>query len=244
MMNWQPIETAPADGQCLLWVDTDDGGEVMKLYRDGDGSWLYEGEPTYCAGAYINPTHWMPLPPPPAADRELLEAAGRKRERHGMNKSPEHQAWVGMRQRCCNPNKREWPHYGGRGINVCERWQASFLAFLEDVGTRPTDKHSLDRIDVDGNYEPGNVRWATQQEQIDNTRIVRIIAIGNKAQSISAWEREMGLSKGQVRAREASGWSLEDAILTPSVKGQKRVMNVQRDYSTYKRDGHGRYEAS
>lgn len=65
--GWQPIATAPEDGQCLLWVKTDDGGEVMKLYRDKKGNWLYEGEPTYCTGFYIEPTHWMPLPHPPTS---------------------------------------------------------------------------------------------------------------------------------------------------------------------------------
>ena len=63
--EWMPIETAPKDGQCLLWVKTDDGGEVMKLTRDADGAWLYEGEPTYSATFYIEPTHWMPLPASP-----------------------------------------------------------------------------------------------------------------------------------------------------------------------------------
>lgn len=66
MSEWQPIETAPKGGPLLLWVDTDDGGEPMVLYRNADGDWLYDGEPTYCASFYLNPTHWMPLPPPPA----------------------------------------------------------------------------------------------------------------------------------------------------------------------------------
>lgn len=156
-------------------------------------------------------------------DRELLKlAAKRKRERHGMNKSPEHRAWVHMRQRCSNPRKREWPHYGGRGIKVCEAWEQSFLAFYEDVGQRPSPKHSLDRINNDRGYEPGNVRWALQQQQVENTSVVRMVTICGRTQSISAWERENGLAKGQVRAREASGWSLEEAITTPSVPGQKK----------------------
>jgi hypothetical protein len=181
------------------------------------------------------------------SDRELLEkaalAAG-KRERHGMNKSPEHRAWVHMRQRCTNPRKREWPHYGGRGIKVCARWMDSFIAFFADVGTRPSPKHSLDRIDVNGDYEPGNVRWATQAQQIENTTVARLVTIGGKTQTISAWEREMALPRGTVGRREASGWSIEEAITTPSVKGQKLHMTVRRDYSTYERDWHGRYKSA
>lgn len=165
------------------------------------------------------------------------------RERHGMNKSPEHRAWVHMKQRCSNKKKREYEHYGGRGIKVHPGWQTSFLAFLRDVGPRPSVKHSLDRIDVNGDYEPGNVRWATQQEQKENTRVVRMVTLDGRTQSVSAWEREKGLSRGQVRMRESAGWTTEEAILTPSVKGQKRHMKVQRDFSTYKRDSNGRFEA-
>ena len=73
--GWQPIETAPANGQCLVWCDTDDGGEVMKLCRDEKGNWLYEGEPTYATSFYIEPTHWRELPPPPSsAQREVGNA--------------------------------------------------------------------------------------------------------------------------------------------------------------------------
>ena len=170
-------------------------------------------------------------------DRELLEAAAkapRKYEKHGMDRTPEHRAWVSMKQRCNNPKKKEYPHYGGRGIKVCDEWMHSFAAFYRHVGDRPTGKHSIDRIDVNGGYEPGNVRWATQQEQIDNTTVVRMVSLNGRTQSISAWERELGLSKGQVRSREASGWSLEQAILTPSVKAQKIRKYVPQGYSRLK----------
>ena len=177
------------------------------------------------------------------SDRELLELAakGRRRERHGLNKSPEHRAWVHMRQRCSNPNKKEWPHYGGRGIRVCERWNKSFVAFLSDMGRRPSPNHSVDRINVNGNYEPGNVRWATKQQQIENTRVVRMVTINGCTKSISAWERENRLPRGTVRRREQSGWSLAEAITTPTVRGQKLHMNVKRDYARAERDWHGRY---
>lgn len=171
-------------------------------------------------------------------------AAGRKRERHGMDRTPEHRAWVGMKQRCNNPKKKDYQHYGGRGISVCPAWLVSFKAFYSDVGPRPSAAHSLDRIDVNRGYEPGNVRWATHQQQVENTRVVRLVTVSGKTQSVSAWEREMGLSKGQVRSREASGWSIEEAIMTPSIKGQKLHSNVKRDYSCYARDGNGRYTAS
>ncbi len=84
--------------------------------------------------------------------------------------APEYLAWIAMRVRCTNPKAQAWRRYGGRGIQVCERWMWSYEAFLADVGRRPSPKHSIDRIDNDGHYEPGNVRWATRSQQNANQR--------------------------------------------------------------------------
>lgn len=89
---------------------------------------------------------------------------------HGMNKTPEHRAWSSMIQRCTNEKQDSFADYGGRGITVCERWLRSFEAFFINVGPRPSPAHTLDRKDTNGNYEPGNVRWATRAQQAQNRR--------------------------------------------------------------------------
>lgn len=89
----------------------------------------------------------------------------------GKKDIPEYNAWENMKQRCYDPNKTGYYAYGARGITVCERWKNSFPDFLSDMGKRPSSKHSLDRYpNYKGNYEPGNCRWATKEEQVRNTR--------------------------------------------------------------------------
>ncbi len=89
---------------------------------------------------------------------------------HGLSKDPTHISWSSMKSRCTNPGSGSYKHYGGRGITVCDRWLNSFDNFLKDMGLRPTGT-TLDRYpDKNGNYEPGNCRWATWSEQMSNRR--------------------------------------------------------------------------
>lgn len=101
------------------------------------------------------------------AQRESLGARNRT---HGASRSVEYNSWIGMKMRCSNPKDGRYEEYGGRGISVFPEWESSFEAFLAYMGLRPTSAHSLDRIDNDGNYEPGNVRWADRVTQTQNRR--------------------------------------------------------------------------
>lgn len=120
----------------------------------------------------------------------LLRETTRDRSRtHGLTKSRTHVIWVAMKQRCTNPKTKRYDLYGGRGITVCDRWMHSFENFLADMGEVP-DGLSLDRFpDVDGNYEPGNCRWATDVEQVYNRRVISNAGIHNISwqQSLKRW---------------------------------------------------------
>jgi hypothetical protein len=113
--------------------------------------------------------------------KELLakRSTGQRHTRtHGMNGTPEYRAWDSMLTRCNNPKSKPYPRYGGRGIKVCDRWR-KFENFLADMGPRPSKDLSLDRIDNDGNYEPGNCRWATIKEQNNNKSNCRHLRQGS-----------------------------------------------------------------
>lgn len=134
----------------------------------------------------------------------------------GATRPPEYHVWAQMIARCENPNYKCWNNYGGRGIQVCERWRTSFSSFLEDMGQRPTSGHQLDRINNNGDYCPENCRWATRIENNANKRDNHVLTVGGTSMCIAEWARELGLRPGQIHNRLRRGWSVEDA-LNPSL---------------------------
>lgn len=123
---------------------------------------------------------------------------------HGMRKSREYSTWSAMRGRCCNPSHKDFPSYGGRGISVCPEWVASFSAFYEHVGPRPVGT-TLDRIDGRGNYEPGNVRWATLREQAQNRDCTTIVRTPSGTMALVDYARMIGLTRGAAHLRLKRG---------------------------------------
>lgn len=132
----------------------------------------------------------------------------------GKGGTPEWRGWRAMRTRCNNPNDIFYARYGGRGIKVCDRWQSSFENFLEDMGKKPTIKHTLDRIDNSGDYEPSNCRWATQAEQANNKRNNRTVTYGGKTMTVAEWAKELGCGYMELydRVRPRRKLSAEEAF--------------------------------
>lgn len=141
---------------------------------------------------------------------------------HGFSKrgrvQPEYRAWAQMRARCLNKQSTVYRHYGGRGIQVCERW-ALFEAFLSDMGEKPSAAHTLDRIDPNGNYEPSNCRWATWKQQQQNRRNNRIVTYNGLTASLAEVCDANGLKYKTVHARLSKGMPLEVAMLQRDLRG-------------------------
>jgi len=142
--------------------------------------------------------------------RSFEEARLTANLRHGMYRTGVYVSWAQMIQRCTNPKHKDFQRYSARGITVCARWR-SFENFLADMGERPAGM-TLDRKDNDGNYAPGNCRWATRAQQSHNSSRPVLLTHQGKTQNIAAWARELGLKEDTLHMRLHRGWPLERAL--------------------------------
>lgn len=136
---------------------------------------------------------------------------------HGHNGTPEHVVWKSMLARCRNQRNPEFKNYGGRGIVVCDRWH-SFVDFLADMGRRPSLGHSIDRVDNDGNYEPGNCRWATARQQARNRRNSMVASINGETKLVAEWAEAVGVEPRLITNRLKKGWTPERAVFEPVIR--------------------------
>ena len=120
-----------------------------------------------------------------------------------------------MKQRCTNPRLARFQNYGGRGISVCERWSTSFPNFLADMGERPSAKHSLERLNNDGNYELSNVVWALPAQQRRNRPDVRMLELDGVRMCLRDWSRKYGVNRSTLARRLNTGWDLRRALTEP-----------------------------
>ena len=131
-----------------------------------------------------------------------------------MWQSPEYGIWEAMKARCQNPNTRGFEHYGGRGIKVCEQFQ-TFEGFFAYMGPRPPGCRGINRINNDGNYEPGNVEWATQRTQMRNTRVNQRYTHDGKSLLLIEWSELTGVPLERIRGRLGLGWPFDLALTLP-----------------------------
>jgi hypothetical protein len=159
------------------------------------------------------------------------------RYEHGYScrnhRNPTYTTWASMKGRCLNPNDGSYPRYGGRGITVCDRWRDSFEAFLADMGERPTHHHSLERIDNDGPYAPGNCRWATKVEQARNRRSSHLVTFNGETKTMAEWADATGLSQHLVERRlNAQSWTPERTFSAAIGRNRGRLITLGSETHT------------
>jgi hypothetical protein len=153
------------------------------------------------------------------------EKARAQQTTHGKTKTLEYSSFRAIKSRCLKTTSKDYPRYGGSGIKLHPAWVKDFEAFLAHVGPRPTPKHSIERINVRGNYEPGNVRWATAKEQANNrTNTIYVTFRGERLSLLEAVAKSgTSLCYGTIKHRVTHGWNAEAALLTPRLRKQKRA---------------------
>lgn len=141
----------------------------------------------------------------------VVEAASKPRT-HGATGTPLYLRWRAMLERTGNPKNDEYANYGGRGIAVCARWRESFENFRDDMGPGFATSLELDREDVNGNYEPGNCRWATREVQQRNRRNNHRVTLGDRTQTVQEWGEELGIKPNTIITRLRRGWPAARAL--------------------------------
>lgn len=139
-----------------------------------------------------------------------------KLKRDGDSASAEFGIWYRMIARCYDQDSKDYPDYGGRGIAVCDRWRESYPNFLFDMGRRPSKELSIDRIEVNGNYEKSNCRWATDEQQANNRRTSHYVEFNGDKRTIAEWAFALGFKYACLMARIQNGWSVQDTLTIPS----------------------------
>jgi hypothetical protein len=136
---------------------------------------------------------------------------------HRQSFTSEYRIWCAIKQRCYNPNCTGYRNYGARGVTMCDRWTNSFEAFYSDIGPRPSKNHSIDRFPNNkGNYEPGNCRWATATEQLNNVSYNRHVVFNGVSRTLAEWSRVSGISPDTIGRRLNAGLDPHSAIFNPS----------------------------
>lgn len=130
--------------------------------------------------------------------------AKKNNTKHGRRNSGEYRSWQAMLRRCCVVKDKDYPRYGGAGVTVYESWKSSFLAFFQEVGERPKGT-TLDRIDANKGYEPGNIRWATPREQSHNRRDLTVVSTPRGVMALVDYAKAIGISKGAAHLRMKRG---------------------------------------
>lgn len=141
----------------------------------------------------------------------MREKASRRWRKHGASETREYRIWRAIKTRCTNSASKSYPDYGGRGIKMCSRWAEDFASFIEDMGPAPEDG-SIERIDNEGDYCPGNCKWASRAEQNRNKRNCRFLEAFGQTKTLAEWAESYGVNRATLWNRLKRGLSMEEAL--------------------------------
>lgn len=198
----------------------------------GDLKWLFKCRcgTEFEANGYYARSGKITSCPTCAGERSKIASV-----KHGMSGTPEFSTWTDIQTRCYNPKTKSFSDYGGRGIRVCDHWLLSFENFLTDMGVRPSAGHSIERNDVNGNYEPNNCRWATMSEQARNKRNTRFIEVNGVTKRLQEWAEQTGLTASAIHLRVKAG-VVGSALIAPSQrKGRIAFKGVTDTYAGWEK---------
>jgi len=144
---------------------------------------------------------------------------------HGMTHSSGYYSWTGMKHRCLCPTNKDYHKYGGRGVSVHPEW-LDFAVFIKDMGPRPSTRHSIERLNLNGNYEPDNCEWALPKQQANNRRTSHIITYNDLTKTLTQWADTLDTTEDVIRRRIYKyNWPVEQALTTPVKKKPRRKPN-------------------
>jgi hypothetical protein len=147
--------------------------------------------------------------------------------RHGKTDTPEWNSWRAMMRRCYEKSHDAYKYYGDSGIVVCDRWH-EFIAFLQDMGLKPTIQHTIERLDITRNYEPGNCRWATKKEQANNRSSNHLITVFGETMNVTEASVRFGIPRNAIYLRISNGMAPELAVTKP-LQLKKRKAHYEND---------------
>jgi hypothetical protein len=152
--------------------------------------------------------------------KERLKKHGYRSDKKHIPK--EYSIWQLAKDRCYNINNKRYKDYGGRGINICDEWKNNFEKFLKDMGNCPKNKNSIDRINNNGNYEPGNCKWSDNLEQANNKRNNHYVEFNGQIKTLAEWSRELNINYATIHSRLQRGWNIEKTLTTEVIKNDKK----------------------
>lgn len=191
--RWTVIKEAENKGRHRAWICKCDCGNEKDVYQDH----LVSGKSQSC-GCFRTEKVSVVM-------REI-------KTKHNWYGTRLYKAWQSMKMRCTNPNNHNYENYGGRGIKLCEEWR-EFTPFKEwALNNGYDDTLTIDRIDVNGNYEPSNCRWTTIAVQNNNKRNNRFVTYNGRTQTVSQWAEELNINRDTIYTRLNRGWSEERAL--------------------------------